>query len=78
MRSDCVHWKAIFMQAMNESDREKLRRLVRDAEVAIFFRREILCNSAAALEEMSSMAVAIEASRTVRAHQLSGPSRYAT
>jgi hypothetical protein len=65
-----LHWKTIFMQALEESDQEKLHRLVREAEVAIFLRREKLGNSAAAREELSTMAVATEALRSIRDHQL--------
>jgi hypothetical protein len=67
-----LHWKDIFMQAMEESDKEKLHRLVRAAELAIFLRREELGNSAHAGEELSAMAVAIEALRSIRVHQLGG------
>jgi hypothetical protein len=67
-----VHWKEIFMQAVNESDREKLHRLVREAEVAIFLRREELGDSVEAHEELSTMAVATEALRSIRVHQLGG------
>jgi hypothetical protein len=58
------------MQALEESDREKLHRLVREAQVAIFLRREELGDSAEDREELSTMAVATEALRSVRAHQL--------
>ncbi|HWO31883.1 MAG TPA: hypothetical protein VNO32_24065 [Candidatus Acidoferrum sp.] len=67
-----LHWKEIFMQAMNESDRENLHRLVREAEVAIFLRRAELGNSDEARDESSTMAVAIEALRSIRANQLGG------
>jgi hypothetical protein len=67
-----VSWKEIFEQALNESDREKLHRLVREAEVAIFPRREELGDSAEAREELSTMSVATEALRPIRLQQLSG------
>jgi hypothetical protein len=67
-----VSWKEIFTHALNESDQEKLHRLVQEAEVAIFLRREALGDSAEAREELSTMAVAIEALRSVRVHQLAG------
>ena len=41
-----VSWKEIFQQALNESDREKPHRLVREAEGAIFTRRQELADSA--------------------------------
>jgi len=69
------HWKEIFLQAMDESDREKLRRLVPKAEAAIFLRRKELGNSVEAREELSTMAVAIEALRSIRVHQLGGGKR---
>ena len=73
MRGDSsLHWKEIFLQAMNESDREKLRRLVPKAEAAIFLRRKQLGNSVEAREELSTMAVAIEALRLIRVRQLGG------
>jgi hypothetical protein len=65
-----LHWKEIFMQATNESDREKLDRLVREAELAIRLRREELRDSLETHEELSTMAVATEALRSIRVHQL--------
>ena len=41
-----VSWNEIFQQALNESDREKSHRLVREAEVAIFLRRQELTDYA--------------------------------
>ena len=73
MRTDSsLHWKEIFLQAMDESDRAKLRRLVPKAEAAIFLRRKQLGNSVEAREELSTMAVAIEALRSIRVRQLGG------
>jgi hypothetical protein len=60
------------MQALEESDRQKLRRFVPEAEAAIFLRRKELGNSVEAREELSTMAVAIEALRSIRIHQLGG------
>jgi hypothetical protein len=67
-----VHWKEIFTQAANETNKEKLDRLVREAEVAISLRRAELEDSAEAREELSSMAVATEALRAIRSQQLNG------
>lgn len=67
-----LHWKEIFMQAVNESDRQKLRRLVPEAEVALFLRRAELEESAENREELSTMAVAIETLRSIRISQLGG------
>jgi hypothetical protein len=74
MHSDSsLHWKDILLQALDESDdRERLHRLVREAEVAIFLRREELGNAVEAREELSTMAVATEALRSIRVHQLGG------
>jgi hypothetical protein len=67
-----LHWKKIFLQTMDESDREKLRQLVPKAESAIFIRREELGNSVEAREELSTMAVAIAALCSIRIHELGG------
>lgn len=67
-----LHWKEIFMQAANESNEEKLKRLVREAELAILRRREELRDSSHSHEELSAMAVAPEALRSIRANQLGG------
>jgi hypothetical protein len=67
-----LHWKDILIQALEESDRQKLRRLVPEAEAAIFLRRRQLGNSVEAREELSTMAVAIQALRSIRIHQLGG------
>jgi hypothetical protein len=73
MRGDSsLHWKDILIQALEESDPKKLRELVPKAEAAIFLRRKKLGNSAAANAELSTMAVAIEALRSIRIHQLGG------
>jgi hypothetical protein len=71
MRADSpLHWIEICMQALEESDPEKLRRLVPEAEQAIFLRREALGTSAEVCEELSTMAVVAEALRAIRVHQL--------
>ena len=67
-----LHWKDSFTQAASETDKEKLDRLVHEAEMAIFHRREALGNSADAREELSTMAVATEALRAIRSQQLIG------
>jgi hypothetical protein len=65
-----LHWKEIFMQAANESNREKLKNLVREAELAIFRRREELWPSSDSREELSTMAVAMAALRSIRVNEL--------
>lgn len=67
-----LHWKETCMQALEESDREKLRRLVPKAELAILLRRKELGNSADSNEELSTMAVVAEALRFIRVTQLGG------
>jgi hypothetical protein len=67
-----VRWKDIFIRAMDESDRERLHRLVHEAEVAISLRREELGNSVEARVELSTMAVAIEALGSIRVQRLRG------
>lgn len=67
-----LHWKEIFMEAVDGSDREELRRLVPKAEAAIFLRRKELGNSDEDREDLSTIAVAIAALRAIRVHQLGG------
>jgi hypothetical protein len=66
------HWKEICMQAMEETDPQKLHWLLREAEQAIFLRREELRTSAEAREELGTIAVVAEALRAIRVHQLGG------
>jgi hypothetical protein len=66
-------WQEVFQLALNETDREKLHRLVREAEVEMFLRREELGNPVEDREEFSTIAVATEALRSIIAHQLGGP-----
>jgi hypothetical protein len=61
-----LHRKEIFMQAANESDQEKRKRLVCEAELAIRRLRQQLRDSADPHEVLSTMAVAIQALRTIR------------
>ena len=65
-------WKEVVQKAMVESNREKLTRLVREAEVAIFLRREKLGNLAESRDELSSMAVAAETLRAIKVYKLDG------
>jgi hypothetical protein len=58
-------WKEIFKRATQETDHEKLRQLVRDAEAAIVIRQVELGNSAADREERSTMSVAVAALRFI-------------
>jgi hypothetical protein len=73
MSGDCsLHWEKTFLQVVNESDREKLHRLVHEAELAISLRLEELRGSADSREELSTMAVAIRALGSIRLQQLRG------
>ena len=65
-----VDWKEIFMRTANESNREKLTSLVREAELAILRRREELWPSPDSREELSTMAVAMAALRSIRVNEL--------
>ncbi len=67
-----IHWKAIFMQAVDESDREKQRGLVREAEAAIYLRLEQLADSAETHDELSTMSVATKALGSIRVTLLGG------
>lgn len=69
---DSLQWKEVSLQVMDESNREKLRRLVPKAELAIYLRRKELGNSPQAHEELSTMAVVIEALRSIRVQRLGG------
>jgi hypothetical protein len=61
-----LQWKEIFMRAMDEPDREKLGRLVREAEGAISLRHKALGHSARARKELSAMTVATAALRSIK------------
>ena len=39
-----VSWKEVFQKAINETDREKQRQLVQQADLAIFHRQQTLYN----------------------------------
>ena len=69
-----LHWKEIFIEAASESNQEKLKRLVSEAEMAIQRRREELRHVSDSHEELSTMAVATEALRSIRVNQLGGKS----
>lgn len=65
-------WKEIFLKTMEEKDREKLARLVSEAELAIFQRQQKLYNCPRHREELSAMCVASEALRVVK-HEITKP-----
>jgi hypothetical protein len=74
-----VSWKEIVTKALDETDAERLARLVPEAELAMFKRRQELDASAWNSEELSTMAVASEALRVVKRRMMTavvyGPAR---
>jgi hypothetical protein len=61
-----VSWKEILLKTLDETDPEKLARLVPEAELAMFKRRQELHDTPQNSEELSTMAVASEALRVVK------------
>ena len=74
-----VSWKEILLKTLDETDAEKLARLVPEAELATFKRRQELDVSPWNSEERSTMSVASEALRVVKRRiikrEVLGPSR---
>ena len=63
---ELVSWEVIFLKTVDETDPEKLARLVPEAELAMFKRELELCNRPERSEEWSTMFVASEALRVVK------------
>jgi len=61
-----VSWKEVFLKALDEKDRNKAALLLHDADLAIFRRQQELDDSPLHREELSAIAVAIEALRVTR------------
>ena len=61
-----VSWKEVFINALEEKDSNKAARLLHEADLAIFRREQELDNSPLHREELSAIAVAIEALRVTR------------
>jgi hypothetical protein len=59
-------WKEVFLKAMDEKDRNRAAELLHQADQAIFHRQQELGNSSLHGEELSAIAVAIEALRVSR------------
>jgi hypothetical protein len=59
-------WKEVFVKAIEEKDRNKAAELLHQADEAIFRRKQELGNSSLHREELSAIAVAIEALRVSR------------
>jgi hypothetical protein len=67
-----VSWKEIFLKAVDESDPNKLARLVPEAELAIFKRQQELYKCPQHSEELSAMCAASEALRVIK-HRIIKP-----
>ena len=61
-----VSWKEVFIKAIEEKDSDKAAQLLHEADLAIFCREQELGNSPQHREELSAIAVAIEALRVTR------------
>jgi hypothetical protein len=61
-----VSWKEILLKTLDETDPEKLARLVPEAELAMFKRRQELADIPQNSEELGTMPVASEALRVVK------------
>jgi hypothetical protein len=61
-----VSWKEVFLKAMEEKDTNKAAELLHQADLAIFRREQELDDSPLHREELSAIAVAIEALRVSR------------
>jgi hypothetical protein len=59
-------WEEVFVKAIEEKDRNKAAQLLHQADQAIFRRQQELGNSSVHREELSAIAVAIEALRVSR------------
>jgi hypothetical protein len=74
-----VSWKEILLKTLDETDPETLARLLPEAELAMFKRRQELPDSAQNSEELSAMPIASEALRVVKRRiikrEVLGPSR---
>jgi hypothetical protein len=74
-----VSWKEVLLKTLDETDPEKLARLVPEAELAMFKRRQELSDTPQNSEELSTMPVASEALRVVKRRikkrEVLGPSK---
>jgi hypothetical protein len=61
-----VSWKEVLLKTLDETDPEKLARLIPEAELAMFKRRQELDVSPWNSEELSTMPIASEALRVVK------------
>jgi hypothetical protein len=74
-----VSWKEVLLKTLDETDPEKLARLVPEAELAMFKRRKELYDGPEDNEELSTMPIASEALRVVKRRikkrEVLGPSK---
>jgi hypothetical protein len=61
-----VSWKEIFQKAVDETDREKQRQLVQQADLAIFQRQQKLYNCIQYREELNALNAATETLRAIK------------
>jgi hypothetical protein len=66
-------WKELYLEALLESDKEKLTGLVQATEQAMALRAQDLSNSEERREERAEMAVANESLLSIKAHKLGWP-----
>jgi hypothetical protein len=69
-----MSWKDLYLQALLESDREKLTELVLATEQAISLRAQELLNSSDHHEELSEIPVAKGSLLAIKVHKLGWPS----
>jgi len=60
-----VSWEEIFLKTVDETDPEKLARLVPEVELAMFWRELELYDCSWPSEELSTMSIASEALRVL-------------
>jgi hypothetical protein len=67
-----VLWQEAFIRAVDEPDRDTLARLIREAEVAIFFRRQQLESPGDYSNEVRAMNLATLAMDSIKVQKLGG------
>jgi|HubBroStandDraft_6_1064221.scaffolds.fasta_scaffold1886391_1 hypothetical protein len=67
-----VLWQEAFIKAVDEPDREKLVRLIREAEMAIVQRRQQLENPSNYRNELRAMKLATLAMDSIKVQKLGG------
>jgi hypothetical protein len=65
-----VLWQEAFIRAVDETDRETLARLIREAEIAICLRRLQLENPAKYHDEVRAMDIATQAMDAIKVQKL--------